>query len=171
MQSSKFSKAAVCLLSRPTLVFDCSVWCLSRFVYSQVVLVSDAVDKLYSLIVFSIIPNLKQIGFRLYWHVTMSNVYFLKWRQQTSLPWILLAQKINKWHKLQINQQVLATYLILKFARIWTCKFLICYATRTLNEGQGHPNSYQNVELSGFYHHTKFERNRQVRKNSWTVCM
>ena len=31
--------------------------------------------------------------------------------------------------------------------------------TVTLNEGQGNPNLYQNVELSGLYHHTMFERN------------
>ena len=35
----------------------------------------------------------------------------------------------------------------------------------TLNQGQGHPNWYQNVELSGLYHHTKFERNWSV--NVW----
>ena len=35
----------------------------------------------------------------------------------------------------------------------------------TLNEGQSHPNWYENVELSGLYHHTKFERNQSV--NVW----
>ena len=37
--------------------------------------------------------------------------------------------------------------------------------TVTLNEGQGHLNWYQNVELSGLYHHTYFERNRLA--NVW----
>ena len=35
----------------------------------------------------------------------------------------------------------------------------------TLNKGQGHPNWYRNVKLSGLYYHTKFERNRSV--NVW----
>ena len=32
-----------------------------------------------------------------------------------------------------------------------------------LNEGQDHPNWYQNVELSGLYqyHNTKFEKNKR----------
>ena len=34
-------------------------------------------------------------------------------------------------------------------------KFFISQAPVTLNEGQGHPNWYQNVEHSGFYHHAK----------------
>ena len=33
------------------------------------------------------------------------------------------------------------------------------FLTVTLVKGQGHPNWYQNVELSGPYHHAKFERN------------
>ena len=28
--------------------------------------------------------------------------------------------------------------------------------------GKSHPNLYQTIRLSGFYHHTKFERNRSV---------
>ena len=44
-------------------------------------------------------------------------------------------------------------------------KFLISYTIVTLNEGQGHPNWYQNVELSDIYHHTKFERNGSM--NVW----
>ena len=39
------------------------------------------------------------------------------------------------------------------------------FFTMTLNEGQGHPNCYQNVELSGLYYHTKFEINQLV--NVW----
>ena len=35
-----------------------------------------------------------------------------------------------------------------------------------LNERQRHANWYQNVELSGLYHHTKFERNQSV--SVWT---
>ena len=34
---------------------------------------------------------------------------------------------------------------------------MISLSTVTLNEGQGHPNWYQNAELSDLYHHTKFE--------------
>ena len=30
--------------------------------------------------------------------------------------------------------------------------------TVVLNEGQGHSNWYQTVEISGLYHHSKFER-------------
>ena len=54
---------------------------------------------------------------------------------------------------------------MLKSARKWTTKFLISHTTVTLNEGQGHPNAYRNVELSDFYHHTRFEINRSV--NVW----
>ena len=58
-------------------------------------------------------------------------------------------------------QQVVATHWLssksmLQFARKWTLKFLISYTIVTLNEGQGHSNWY--VELSGPYHHIKFER-------------
>ena len=35
----------------------------------------------------------------------------------------------------------------------------------TLNQGQGHPNWYENVEFSGPYPYTKFERNQSV--NVW----
>ena len=35
----------------------------------------------------------------------------------------------------------------------------------TLNEGQGHPNWYQNVEVSGPYHYTKFW------KKSYCECL
>ena len=51
---------------------------------------------------------------------------------------------------------------MVKFAREWTRKFSIFIATVTLNEGQGHPNRYQHVELCVFYHHSKFERNESV---------
>ena len=40
--------------------------------------------------------------------------------------------------------------------------FYISYTTPNLIEGQGHPNWYQNVELGGLYHHTKFERSQSV---------
>ena len=43
-----------------------------------------------------------------------------------------------------------------------TPKFLISYISVTLNEVQGHPNRYQNVELRGLYHHTKLERNQSI---------
>ena len=38
----------------------------------------------------------------------------------------------------------------------------ICSTSVTLNEGQGHLYLYEIVDLSIFYHHTKFERNRPV---------
>ena len=38
--------------------------------------------------------------------------------------------------------------------------------TVTLNEGQGHPNWFQNVGYRGLYHHIKFKRNRSV-----NICM
>ena len=34
---------------------------------------------------------------------------------------------------------------------------MIVQTSFTLNKGHGHPNLYQNVELIGPYHHTKFE--------------
>ena len=43
--------------------------------------------------------------------------------------------------------------------------FWFLLKTVNLNEGKGHPNWYQNVDLSGLYHHTKFERNQSV--NVW----
>ena len=52
-----------------------------------------------------------------------------------------------------------------KFLRKWTLKVFISHTTVTINEVQGHPNLYQNVELSSPYHHTKFERNWSV--NVW----
>ena len=62
---------------------------------------------------------------------------------------------------------MLATYTIsstpiLEFGRKWTSKFLISQTTVTLNERPDHQNLYQNVELNGLYHKTKFERNQSV---------
>ena len=42
------------------------------------------------------------------------------------------------------------------------CDLHFSQKTVTLNKSQGHQNWYQNVELSGTYHHTKFEKNRSV---------
>ena len=44
-------------------------------------------------------------------------------------------------------------------------KVLISHTTVTLNDSEGHPNYYVNVELSGIYHYTQFERNPS--KNVW----
>ena len=41
-------------------------------------------------------------------------------------------------------------------------KVLTSNTAVTFNEGHGHPNSYQNVEHSSLYHHTKLERNWSV---------
>ena len=41
-------------------------------------------------------------------------------------------------------------------------KFSISQTVVAFNEGQGHPNWYQNVELSDLYHHTKLERNKSI---------
>ena len=38
-------------------------------------------------------------------------------------------------------------------------KFSVFQTTVTLNEGQGHPNWYQNVDFSDWYHHIKFGKN------------
>ena len=54
---------------------------------------------------------------------------------------------------------------ILKFVRKRIPKFFIFHTTVTLNEGQGHPNWYQNVQLTSLYHQIKFKRNRSV--NVW----
>ena len=39
------------------------------------------------------------------------------------------------------------------------------HTTVTFDEDQSHPNLYQTVEVSGLYHHTKFERNQSA--NVW----
>ena len=49
-----------------------------------------------------------------------------------------------------------------KFARKRVQKFLFSHTIATLNEAQGHSHWYQTVQVSGIYHHTKFERNRPV---------
>ena len=43
--------------------------------------------------------------------------------------------------------------------------FFISDANVTLNQGQGHPNWYEKIELSIPYHHTKFEISQSV--NVW----
>ena len=62
-------------------------------------------------------------------------------------------------------QQVVAAYEFhpkrqKKKVKKYAKKCLICNTSVTLNEGQGHSNSYQTVECSGVYRHTTFERNR-----------
>ena len=51
------------------------------------------------------------------------------------------------------NQQV----VIVEFQSKWAQKFLISETTMTLNDDQGHPNWYKNLEFRGLYHHIKFE--------------
>ena len=68
---------------------------------------------------------------------------------------------------MHFNKQVAAASHIsakstAKFARKWVQKFLTSQWTVTLSEDQGHSNRYQNVELSGLLHPTKFKRNRFV---------
>ena len=48
--------------------------------------------KLYSLAVFSITASVKQIGSQVSQHMTMQNIYFIKWSQHWSLFWTLLEQ-------------------------------------------------------------------------------
>ena len=36
------------------------------------------------------------------------------------------------------------------------------HTTVTLNEGQGHSNSYQNEQFHGLYYYTNFERNQSL---------
>ena len=116
--------------------------------------------KQYSSVLFSIISNIKQIGSEVFSHMTMFNIYFIKSHQQSPLSWIFLMK--NKF-SMSFNKPIgcgnilkLVKKSVLKFVRRWTLKFLIFYTIVTLNE---------NVELSGLYHHTKFERNRSV--NVW----
>ena len=52
--------------------------------------------KLLSLIVFSTIPSLKQTTSQVSWYITTLNIYFIKSRQLSSLPWILFVQN-NLW--------------------------------------------------------------------------
>ena len=51
------------------------------------------------------------------------------------------------------------------FARKWITNLLISPTTLFLNEGQGHPTWYQNIEISGLYYDIKFERNQP--ENVW----
>ena len=95
---------------------------------------------------FSIIPNLKQIGLQVSWHMMLFKCIFHKSCPQGSLPWIVLMQQS-------------------KFARKWTPKFCALHTTVTLNEGQSHPNWCQNVGLHGLYPHIEFERNQSI--NVW----
>ena len=41
-------------------------------------------------------------------------------------------------------------------------QFSISHTHARLNESHGHLNWYQNLQLSGLYHHTKFERNQPI---------
>ena len=50
---------------------------------------------------FSTMPNLKQIGKQVSWHMTMLNVYFRKSRQLSSLPWLFVQNKFS----LSFNKQ------------------------------------------------------------------
>ena len=127
--------------------------------------------KLYSLVVFSIIPSLKQISSHVSLHITMLNVYFIKSHQQSSLPWILIilvqnnfTTSFNKppgWGNIlsliQIDNQICE--------KMDTKVFDFIHKTVTLNSGQGHPKWHKNVELSGLYHYTKSEKNWSV--NVW----
>ena len=63
----------------------------------------------------------------------------------------------NRLNFIQINSNILE--------KIDTIFFIISYTPVTLNEGQGHTHWYQNIELSGLHHHTKFERNGYL--NVW----
>ena len=52
-----------------------------------------------------------------------------------------LQQTYKRW------QHWIPSKLTVKFLREWTQELVISHTTVTLNEGQGHPNWYQNVEL------------------------
>ena len=60
----------------------------------------------------------------------------------------------------------LGVFSLFSLAQINLAWVSLCQRTKFHpTEGQGHPNLYQNVELSNFYHLTKFEWNRPV--NVW----
>ena len=47
---------------------------------------------------------------------------------------------------------------------------LISHTIVTLNEGQGHPNRFQNVEHSSLNHQTMIERNRSLNIRTSGKC-
>ena len=88
--------------------------------------------KLYSLVVLSTIPSLKQIGSQVSQHRTMLNIYFIKSCQQSSLPWILWPPPPPE--PRQIN------FIQTDSKNFWESghrMFLIYHTNGTLNEGQG----------------------------------
>ena len=115
-------------------------------------------NQLYCSAVFSIIPSLKQISSQVSWYMTMLSLYFTN-HVSNFLHLILLVQNkfsMNFNNPTGCGNKLNLSKLKAKFARKWTQRFLISY-TSTLNDGQGHPNLYENVELSSLYHHTKFQ--------------
>ena len=98
---------------------------------------------------------------------TMLNAYLIKSCQQSSLPWVLLAQcKFSvSFHKPTDCGSKMIFIQTMKFLRKWTQEYTISHTTVILNKSPGHPNWYQNIELSSVYHHAKFERNWS--KNVW----
>ena len=90
---------------------------------------------------------------------------FLKPLKLHSLIWTLImwtkpsmSLKISTGHGSILN----FNKIDMKFARKSVQKFLLPHISVTLNEHQGHSNWYKATQLSGLYHHTKFERSQSV---------
>ena len=137
-------------------------------------------QKRESLVAFSIISSLKQTDSQMPWHMTLLKAYFVKSVQQNSLPWILPVRKKSSMG-FKTNKQVATTkFYPNRFLNLQKQKqkqnktnkqknpdtdvFDFSYNCE-LEWRQKSFKSYQNVVLSGLYHHTKFERNRFV--NVW----
>ena len=124
---------------------------------------------------FSITPNLKQIGSQVSWHMPMWNTYFINHVIRIlSLEYYLYKKKTTNQiqHELQQTKRLWQhsefhpdRYLNLQDNRHQSFLFHFLLQLWPWMKIQGNPNWHQNVEHSGLYHHPKFKRNPSV--NVW----
>ena len=118
-----------------------------------------------TLVVSCMLPGLKQLSSQVSQHRTILSMYLINSYQHSSLPENSLYNINLAWtstSKQVLHHSEFHTNRLRNFGENGHQSFSISHTTVTFDEGQGHPNRYQNVEFSGPYYHIKIERNRSV---------